>query len=278
MSLFTCPICAAPLTRDARTYRCPNRHSYDTAKEGYVHLLPANKKHSANPGDDKEMAAARTRFLDGGWYTPLREALCRLCVAYTNESPAVVDAGCGEGYYTNGIFSALQNAGARPRLAGVDLSKTALKKAARRTPGGEFAVASVYHLPLGDGCADLLLDCFAPLALEEYRRVLKEGGVFLYVVPAARHLFEMKQVLYENPYENAEENISYEGFDYLDVVPVETSFHLTHEPLMDLFHMTPYTWKTPKEGVERLAALEGLDVTASFRIHVFRKKRGAEPT
>jgi 23S rRNA (guanine745-N1)-methyltransferase len=40
---------------------------------------------------------------------------------------------------------------------------------------------------------------------------------------------------------------------------------------MDLFRMTPYTWKTPREGVERLDGLERLRVTASFRVHVFRK-------
>ena len=272
MSLFTCPICAAPLVREGRAYLCPNRHSYDVAKEGYVHLLPANKKHSANPGDDKEMAAARTRFLDGGWYAPLRDALCRLCLDRTGDSAAILDAGCGEGYYTAGIWAALHEAGRNPRLAGVDLSKTALKKAARRTPEGEFAVASVYHLPVADGCADLLLDCFAPLALEEYRRVLKPGGTFLYVVPAARHLFEMKQVLYDDPYENPEESEDYEGFTCVDVVPVETSFRLEHEALMDLFRMTPYTWKTPKEGVERLAALPELEITAAFRIFVFQKE------
>lgn len=272
MSLFTCPICAAPLKREGRAYRCPSGHSYDIAREGYVHLLPANKKHSANPGDDKDMAAARTRFLDGGWYAPLREELCRLALAHTGEAPAVLDAGCGEGHYTEGIFSTLKNAGKSPRLAGVDLSKAALKKAARRVPEGEFAVASVYHLPVADGGADLLLDCFAPLALEEYRRVLKPGGVFLYVVPAARHLMEMKSVLYERPYENPEEDTAYDGFDYLEVAPVETVLSLGHEPLMDLFRMTPYAWKTPKEGVERLEGLTALDVTASFRIHVFRRQ------
>ena len=272
MSLFTCPICGAPLVREGKTYLCPSRHSYDVAKEGYVHLLPANKKHSANPGDDKEMAAARTRFLDGGWYAPLRDRLCELSLHYTGAGPAVLDAGCGEGYYTEGIFSVLYNAGRSPRLAGVDLSKTALRKAARRTPGGEFAVASVYHLPAADESCDLLLDCFAPLALEEYRRVLRPGGVFLYVVPAARHLFEMKQVLYERPYENPEEDQAYEGFTLLETVPVETTFRLGHAPLMDLFRMTPYTWKTPREGVARLEALTELEVTAAFRILCFRKE------
>ena len=176
MSLFLCPICAAPLTREGQAYRCPNRHSYDVAREGYVHLLPANQKHSKHPGDDREMAAARTRFLDGGWYAPLRDALCALAAERLAPGGALLDAGCGEGYYTQGIFSALQNAGKSCSLAGVDLSKAALKKAARRVPGAEFAVASVYRLPVGDGAVDLLLDCFAPLALEEYRRVLRPGG------------------------------------------------------------------------------------------------------
>ena len=58
MTLFTCPICAAPLQREEGRYLCPNRHSYDLSREGYVHLLPANKKHSKDPGDDKAMAAA----------------------------------------------------------------------------------------------------------------------------------------------------------------------------------------------------------------------------
>ena len=79
-SLLCCPICSAPLSRDERAYTCPNGHCYDIAKEGYVNLLPANRKHAKDPGDDKEMAAARTRFLDGGHYALLRSALCRLIV------------------------------------------------------------------------------------------------------------------------------------------------------------------------------------------------------
>lgn len=272
MSLFTCPICSAPLARDGKAYRCPAGHSYDVAREGYVHLLPANQKHSQSPGDDKEMAAARARFLSAGWYAPLRDALCRLALAHTGESPAVLDAGCGEGYYTEGIFIALKNSGESPSLAGIDLSKAALKKAARRTAAAEFAIASVYRLPVAGETIDLLMDCFAPLALDEYRRVLRPGGVFLYVVPAPRHLMEMKEVLYDRPYENPGEATAYDGFDYLDIIPVKTVMHLERDALLDLFRMTPYTWKTPKAGAERLAALARLDVTADFRIHVFRKK------
>lgn len=274
MSLFRCPICAAPLTRAGRAYTCPNRHSYDVAKEGYVHLLPANQKHSANPGDDKAMIAARTAFLDGGYYASLREAICAAVSAHGGHNLKILDVGCGEGYYTQG-FSQLPGA----EIAGVDLSKAGLKKAARRVKEAEFAVASVYHLPVADQAVDVVVDCFAPLALEEYRRVLRPGGLFVYVVPAPQHLMEMKAVLYDTPYPNPEENVEYVGFTYVDIVPVTTTFTLEGQaPIQALFGMTPYAWKTPKAGVERLGQLEKLTVTADFRVHVFRREGCNNPS
>ena len=182
------------------------------------------------------------------------------------------DAGCGEGYYSAGLFQTLAQAGKSPRLAGVDLSKHALRRAAKRVPDGEFAVASVYHLPVADGVADLLVDCFSPLALTEFWRVLKPGGWFLYVVPGARHLWELKQVLYDRPYPNEEKQTPYPGFAYRAIREVDFTAHLPDpQTIQDLFQMTPYFWKTPKEGAARLAALPSLDTTVSFRVHVFQK-------
>ena len=274
MSLFRCPICGAPLTREGRTYTCPNRHCYDVAREGYVHLLPANQKHSPNPGDDKAMIAARTAFLDGDYYAPLRETHCTVVSAHGGQNPKILDVGCGEGYYTQGLA---QLPGVE--IAGVDLSKAGLKKAARRVNEGEFAVASVYHLPVADQAVDVVVDCFAPLALEEYRRVLAPGGLFVYVVPAPQHLMEMKAVLYDTPYPNPEEQVEYEGFSYVDILPVTTTFTLPDQAsIQALFGMTPYAWKTPRAGVERLEQLEQLTVTADFRVHVFRREGCKKPS
>ncbi|MFQ7429087.1 MAG: putative RNA methyltransferase [Flavonifractor plautii] len=161
-----------PLERGA-AYACPNGHAYDKAREGYVHLLPANKKHSKAPGDDKGMAEARRRFLSGGYYGHLLAALCALGAEYAPPGEAVLDSGCGEGYYTAGLWEAL----GRPPLAGIDLSKPSVRLAARRVPEGEFAVASAYHLPLADASVGLVLNCFSPLALDEFRRVLRRRGL-----------------------------------------------------------------------------------------------------
>ena len=271
-SLFICPICSAPLQRQEKNYCCPNRHSFDISKEGYTHLLPANRKHSALPGDDKGMAAARRDFLSQGYYQPLLDALTAEICARTGNAPVLLDAGCGEGYYTDGICRGLCKAGKTVQAAGIDISKFILRHAAKRTTNGEFAVASSYHLPVSDGCVDVLLNCFSPLALEEFHRVLKVGGYFFYVVPAADHLWSMKEVLYDDPYPNEEKETPYDGFSYEAIVPVEETVTLRcQQDIHNLFQMTPYYWKTPREGAQRLSALETLATRIAFRIHIFRK-------
>ena len=268
-SLFRCPNCAAPLTREERRCLCPAGHSFDLAAAGYTHLLPANRKNSKNPGDDKAMVAARTAFLDAGYYAPLRDTLCAVTVRALEgrENPAVLDCGCGEGYYTAGIAQAVC-----AKIAGIDISKFALKKAARRVPEGEFAVASAYHLPLADGSVDVLLNVFSPLAVEEFARVLKPGGRFIYVVPSSLHLWEMKQVLYKKPYENEVRRDDYPGLRYEGAEQVRGRIHLTcSEHIMALFGMTPYAWKTPKEGVEKLRGYDTLDTQIGFDVHIYTK-------
>ena len=246
-SLFRCPVCGAPLDRGDRAYRCPAGHSYDIAREGYTYLLPPNQKHSADPGDDRDMAAARRDFLSKGYYDPLLNTLCCQILS-------------------------LSAAGKSPRMAGTDISKPILRSAAKREKGIAWAVASSFHLPAADGAADILLDCFSPLALEEFRRVLRPGGHFLYVVPGPDHLWELKQVLYDRPYPNEEKETPYEGFAYQSIVPVEGTITLPCQAdIRALFQMTPYYWKTPKTGAKRLADLESLTTRISFRIHIFQK-------
>lgn len=272
-SLFLCPLCGEPLARREKSYICPHGHSFDLSREGYCNLLPVNQKHSKAPGDDKDMAAARSAFLSKGYYAPLREALCQLAVSATGSAPAVLDTGCGEGYYTGGVYHALLEAGKQVRMAGTDISKFILRRAAKRERAIEFAVASSYHLPVADGSIDLLINCFSPLALAEFRRVLKPGGTMLYVVPSEMHLWELKEVLYDEPYPNEVKQTPYEGFAYEEIRHVERVIHLPcQEDIHALFRMTPYCWKTPRAGAERLTALKELDCRISFDIHVFHRK------
>ena len=272
-NLFSCTVCKNPLTPCGNTLKCCSNHCFDIAKEGYVNLDSNTRGSSKNSGDDKQMVLSRTKFLEGGYYAPLKDALC---LAIKNEvqkitSPVLLDAGCGEGYYTHEISDALSET--NTHIIGVDLSKNAVKHAARKCKNNaSFAVCSVYHLPLPNECCDVVLNCFSPMASEEYLRVMKKGGLLVYVVPGENHLWELKSFLYDKPYKNPVKTEVYEGFTHIGAKNVSTRFTLCdNESILCLFNMTPYTWKTPKDSVTRLETLDNLDVCAEFTIHFYRK-------
>lgn len=268
-----CPVCRGALMLMGRSLRCAKGHSFDLAREGYVNLLPIQKKHAADPGDGREMVRARRRFLEGAWYAPFRQALGELCCRYApREGPArIVDAGCGEGSYDLAVWQALDSCGTPPALIGFDLSKEAVRLAAKLVPQAAFAVGGSFCAPVRDGWADILLNVFSPFARKEFLRMLRPGGILLYAVPTARHLYGLKEVLYQTPYENPVQQTEYEGLNFVGRRDVEETITLEGEQIRDLFAMTPYYWNTPADGVQRLAACSRLTTEIGFGFLVYQK-------
>lgn len=274
--MLICPLCDRPLVRDGMAWRCADGHSFDCARSGYVHLLPVSRKHAKMPGDNQLMVEARRRFLDKGYYRPLAEAVCRLAadtLACTGKpKPVVLDAGCGEGYYTAQIYDALLERGMQPEMAGIDISKIAVDKAARRHKGLVCAVASVFHLPVADASCDLLCSLFAPYCGEEYRRILRRDGHMLLVIPGELHLWELKQAVYEQPYKNQVKGYELEGFVLEHREEVSGWLHLTAaEDIENLFKMTPYYYKTGREDQQRLLQRRELTTHMAFEVLLYRR-------
>lgn len=267
-SLLCCPVCGTPLSFTAQAARCKNSHSYDrAARGGYVHLLRQHRRGSNDPGDSTEMCQARTRFLEGGWYEPLRKQLAAQVQALAPHD--ILDAGCGEGWYTRAILEAMPNA----RLAGIDLSRYALRHAGRSCPQAALAIASLFDLPLADQSIDLVLHLFAPMCAPEFVRVLRAGGVLLTVTPGGHHLWGMKEILYPTPYENPTAVRTLPGFVFEQEICVNGQITLTDaRDIAALYQMTPYAWKTPREAVECLLSLPELTTEISFQIHQYRKQ------
>ncbi|MGN1207366.1 MAG: methyltransferase, partial [Eubacteriales bacterium] len=116
-----------------------------------------------------------------------------------------------------------------------------------------------------------VLNVFAPLAVSEYRRVLKSGGCLFLVIPGENHLFEMKEVLYDTPRKNEVSDFALPGFSLLSGTPLTYSFRLKgQESISALFSMTPYYYRTPEGGKARLAALDTLELTADFHLLTYR--------
>lgn len=189
MVTLICPVrhCGAALERRDRSLVCPQGHSFDLARSGYCNLLQPRDRRSKNPGDSRAAAEARRRLLDAGYGTALLAAL-KTEVAARRLGAAVLDVGCGDGYYLGSLA-----ADGEIEAHGLDLSVPAVELAARRYPEVTWVVANADRfLPYGDGSFDLVLSLDARLSAGEMRRVLAPEGRLLVAVPAPDDLVELR--------------------------------------------------------------------------------------
>lgn len=269
-----CPICKEPLTREGGSAICSKRHTFDFAKEGYLYLLPPNKKHSHLPGDNPEMVECRRNFLDKGFYSPLASHLFDIVNKLFPNRLTLLDAGVGTGYYLNEIVqkrasNSQQNGDV---YLGVDLSKSAVKHAAKTVKSAECVVSSIFDMPYSDGMADVILSVFSPVAWTEFARVLKEDGRLIVVTPNENHLVELRRFLYDDLHET-ETHLSVDRFTLLHEDRLTFTFSLSGEDLMNLVTMTPYYYKAKRERVQSLINAPVSTVTADFKISIFAKEK-----
>lgn len=273
--VWCCPLCHAPLVVSGRSFLCANRHSFDQAKEGYVNLLRVNRKHSADPGDNRDMLQSRRHFLQQGFYAPLAERLAAV-VRQQFPDPAqaltLLDAGCGDGYYLGQLA---QRLGEQVRCCGTDISRAAMRMAAKQYPAMQFAVASSFELPLADASVDVLVRVFAPASEAEIARVLKPGGLYLWAYPAAQHLFELRQLVYDQPKPHeVEALLPVAGLELLPTESVQYRIQLPDQAsIAALLAMTPYYWSASADKQAHCQRLQGLELTVDFAVSVMCKRQ-----
>ncbi len=264
-SVLKCPVCGGAVRKEGGTLFCdgPRRHAFDFAGAGYVNLASAK---AAGGGDDADLIRARTAFLSAGHYAPIADRICDLLRKYGGDT--VLDAGCGEGYYS------LRMVRAGHRVIGVDLSKKgilhAAKQAKAQAADALFCVAGVFDLPVADHSLDAVVSLFAPVAEQEFLRVLKPGGVLVQAGAGPMHLYSLKAALYDTPYENEKRADAPTNMTEIEAQRLTYAPLLSHTELMDLFAMTPYYYRTSREGRERLAALDSLSVDVDVSFTVYR--------
>jgi 23S rRNA (guanine745-N1)-methyltransferase len=189
LGYLRCPHCARALELAGAAVRCAAGHTFDVARQGYVSLLPGGPR--AGRGDTAEMVAARSRFLAGGHFDPLAEALARAAGRVGGDG-CVVDLGAGTGWQLARVLDALPD---RHGVA-LDVSQPALRRAARAHPRIGAVGCDVWGaLPVRDRSAGLVLNVFAPRNGADMARVLAPGGSLVVVTPTARHLQQLVEGL-----------------------------------------------------------------------------------
>nr|WP_245627960.1 23S rRNA methyltransferase [Actinomadura oligospora] len=274
-----CPVCGQPLAQDDRGLRCPDRHSFDVARQGYANLLPGN----ARPGtaDTPEMVRARDAFLTAGHFAPMAQALAHLVSTSLAKTSArhgcLLDAGAGTGYYLSTVLD-------EPDLhktsgLALDISKHAARRAARAHARIGAIVADLWRpLPVADGAALAILNVFAPRNAGEFHRVLHPDGPLIVVTPSSRHMGPLVDALGllkvdDQKAERTDATLA-DHFDLVSREELEFEASLAHEEILTLVGMGPSAHHiSPDTLADRLSALpDPHPVPLSFVLSRFRRK------
>lgn len=270
-----CPHCKNPLvaTQDRR-YICEQSHSHDLSKEGYLNLLPVNKKKSKLPGDNDLMIAARRAFLEEGHYDPLINQIQEILATHIDVSASILnilDAGCGEGYYSQKALNIPTKS--KMNIIGTDISKYAIKLAAKRYRDRFFFVSSVYDLPVSSHIIDVILSVFAPIHPKEFNRVLAPEGIVIIISAGPNHLKELAELIYATfrPHDNKVANKMSPLFELKHQRNHRYELILNkNESIINLLKMTPYYWNISKEMLAKFHEFKELTLTCDFDIQVFQ--------
>jgi 23S rRNA (guanine745-N1)-methyltransferase len=272
LPILRCPVCEVGLGRDGSVLRCPNGHSFDIARQGYVSLLTGTKPTS---GDDAAMVRARQQFLEGGGFAPIRAAIADLATRPATPPAAIVEVGCGTGYYLAGLLDALPAA----RGLGLDSSARALRIAAKAHPRIAAATWDVFRpLPLASASVDLVLDVFAPRNPAEFRRVLRPDGRLIVARPDDGHLAELRRQIDEmvgiDPIKEERLHQALDPhFEVAETERIEYTAPLTRGEVLNLLAMTPSARHLSAEDLTRVAAGDlPEEVTVSVLATIYRPR------
>lgn len=255
---FTCPICHESLSLNAQGLTCLNRHHFDRAKEGYFNLLPAHHKNSRVPGDARMQLQARRTFLAAGYFAPLLPALCQLV---PSGAKALLDIGCGEGYFTQALQ---QHLAPGAFVYGVDIAKTGVKLAAK-TYAGHYAVASSFALPLADKSMDVITRIYAPSSDAELQRVIAPFGQVIIVTPGPRHLLGLRRLIYAQVRPHPQPQAP-AGLCLLQAQRVNFPLSIPAGKMSRaLLQMTPFLWRL-SAGLQEQLVNNGIEDQADFNL------------
>lgn len=236
LPILRCPLCGGGFEKKDASLVCAKRHTFDIARQGSVNFVPQQKESFYK----KELFESRAKVFEAGVYAPVIAALSEAIERYVKkEHPVLLDAGCGEGYYTKAVCPERN----MTRI-GFDLSKEAVKLAAKGPKTAFFCAADLKNIPLADHSCDVLLDIFTPANYAEFARVLAPQGLVMKLAPRAGYLKELRQaasaLLRRSEYDGGQvEQYVKEKMNLLEQTAITYTMPVSAQTVFHLARMTP---------------------------------------
>ena len=188
-----CPLCRLPLRLSESSLKCTGGHNFDIARQGYVNLL---RNHQPSGPYNRESFLNRRQIFLSGLYEPLVDKVKSL-IDYFEIKDVVVDAGCGEGFFTSRLAC---EAPSTTRFFSFDISKEAIPLAAAENHSDciTWFVSDLAAIPIQSQTTGCVINLFSPANYTEFSRLLRRGGIVIKAIPTQNHFIEIRDKVYES--------------------------------------------------------------------------------
>jgi len=224
------------------------------------------------------MLQARLAFLNAGHYKPVSDAINQLVSTHCSEAEQILDLGCGEGYYLSSVQKMLNNSDIR--FYGTDISKQALRLAARQHKTIDWFVAAAKNQPFLPHQLDLVLNIFAPADWQEMQRILKPGAHVLLAVAGANHLQSLREMIYDSVKPHQPERFldkTGKNFELLQSVDCQFELQLTdNDSIQSLLQMTPFFWQADEQRRQSIEQLQSLSTPVNVQLYLLKYSDNAD--
>ncbi|MFK7768721.1 MAG: methyltransferase domain-containing protein [Mariniblastus sp.] len=271
--------CSHTLTHSINGLSCDAGHHFDQAKEGYWNLTQPQDKKSTNPGDNRDAVHARHRWLERGHAAGLIETLKSWLsnAELQNLEMRILDLGCGDGSFGPSLFP-----NQATNFCGIDLSKPAIKLAAKRWPQATWVLANADRgLPVADSSVDCIVSLFGRRPVGEISRALNPNGCCIVAVPGEDDLIELREQVQKegkrrNRVDAIVEEMSENGLMCVEQKQWQTQIEIGSEEIADALAMTYRAGRRSEQAL--VASIETTTVTLAADLMQFKPAESSSKT
>ena len=278
INIFMCPICKNKMViEDLNSVVCLNKHCFDLSKNGYINLLLKSVKTEY----DKKMLESRNIICKSGFFNTMTEQISNLIINELNKigfgNIKILDAGCGEGSHLVDILYNLNNrTQTKFQGVGIDISKEGIQIASREYSNIIWCVADLAQNSFLNKQFNIVLNIFSHSNYSEFNRIIADDGILIKVIPGSEYLCELRSVFYDKTNKHTYSNEKVlnhfsKNFNILDTQQILYSVRVNKENLGHIIKMTPLSWGTSNENIEKVLKMDIKNITVNLTVILGKK-------
>ena len=236
-NILICPYCKQGLQIDNHSLKCYNNHNFSISKKGEIYLVnSSNYKHSSIYNHD--LFLSRREFINKNYYNNVYLNISKYINSLNKSEITILDLGSGEGTHMHKICEKLD---IKYNLISIDYSKDAINLVTDYYLNNICIVGDINNLPIENNSIDVIIDFLSPYNGDEIRRVLKQDGKIIKIVPGNNYLKELRYKLDLEEYKKKEDvkNNLLKYFNIIKEIEVTDIFIIDTLDLDHLIKMSP---------------------------------------